>query len=59
MQISAINIIFFIRYFLIYISNVIPFTGFPSENPLSLPPPSAHQPTHSPFLALAFPYTGA
>ena len=45
--------------FFIYISNVIPFTSFPSENPLSLLPSSAHQPTHSCFLALAFPYTGA
>jgi hypothetical protein len=24
-----------------------------------LPPPLAHQPTHSCFFALAFPYTGA
>jgi hypothetical protein len=45
--------------FFIYISNVIPFPGFPFENtlPLSLPPPPAHQPTtpafwpwHSPTL---------
>jgi hypothetical protein len=27
--------------------------------PLWKPPPSAHQPTHNCFLALAFPYTGA
>ena len=33
--------------FFIYISNVIPFPSFPSENPLSSPPPSALQPTHS------------
>jgi hypothetical protein len=46
-----------IRYFL-YISNVIRFPGFPSENPL-FPLHSAHQPTHSHFLALAFAYTGA
>jgi hypothetical protein len=50
--------LFFIRYFL-YISNVIPFPSFPSENPLSSPAPPAHQSTHSHFLALAFPYTGA
>jgi hypothetical protein len=37
--------------FFIYILNVIPFPGFPSENPL--PPDS--QPTHSRFLTLAFP----
>jgi hypothetical protein len=42
--------------FFIYISNVIPFPGLTSENPLSLPS-HAHQPTHSCFLALTFPYT--
>jgi hypothetical protein len=36
---------FFIRYFLIYISNIIPFPGFPSETPLS-PPPFPCSPTH-------------
>ena len=45
--------------FFIYISNVIPFPSFPSENPLSSPSPPAPQPTYSYFLALAFPYTGA
>jgi hypothetical protein len=45
--------------FFIYISNVIPFPVFPSENPLSPPPPPTHQPSHSCFLALAFPYIGA
>ena len=44
-------------FFFIYFSNVIPFPGFPSENPVS--PRPAHQPTDSHFLALAFPYTGA
>ena len=43
--------------FSLYISNIILFTGFPSENPLYHPPPPTHQPTHSPFLVLAFPYT--
>jgi hypothetical protein len=43
----------------ICISNVIPFSGFPSENPHPLPPLPVHQPIHSCFLALAFPYTGA
>jgi hypothetical protein len=42
----------FVLDIFIYISNVIPFPSFPSENPLS-PPPSPC------FLALAFPYTGA
>jgi hypothetical protein len=53
--------IFLLDIFFIYISNVIPFPGFPSENPLphSLLPPPVHQSTHSCFLALAFPYTGA
>ena len=45
--------------FFIYISNVIPFPGFPSKKPLyPLSPPLGHNPTHSCFLALAFPYTG-
>jgi hypothetical protein len=48
---------FLLDIFFIYVSNVIPFPSFPSENSLS-PPPSS-QPTHSCFLALAFPYTGA
>jgi hypothetical protein len=49
----------FIRYFFIYISNVVPFPSFPSENPLS-PPPSPCSPIHPLLLlALAFPYTGA
>ena len=42
--------------FFIYISNVIPFPGFPSKNLLSSPPPPTHQPSHSCFLVLAFPY---
>jgi hypothetical protein len=48
---------FLLDIFFIYISNVIPLSSFPSENPLSLPP--AHQTTHSCFLALWVPYTGA
>ena len=55
--------IFLLDIFFIYISNVIRFPGFPSKNPYTLPkplyPPPAHQPTHSCFLALAFPNTGA
>jgi hypothetical protein len=51
--------------FFIYISNVIPFPGFPSRNPLShtLSPASvrvfSHPPTYSYLPTLAFPYTGA
>jgi hypothetical protein len=44
---------FLLDIFFIYISNVIPIPGFPSEKH-PLPSPSAHQPTHSSFLALAF-----
>jgi hypothetical protein len=51
--------LFLLDIFFIYISNAILFIGFPSENPYFLLPPPAHQPTHSQFLALAFPYTGA
>jgi hypothetical protein len=35
--------------FFTYISNVIPFPGFPSENPYPLPLHTAHQP-HPPLL---------
>jgi hypothetical protein len=52
------SFILFLDIFFIYISNVIPFPDFPSEIPLSPPPPSAHQPIHSHFLALGFPYNG-
>jgi hypothetical protein len=48
---------FLLDIFFIYISNVIPFPGFPSKNPLSLPhstnPPSpASWPWHSPILGI-------
>jgi hypothetical protein len=43
---------FLLDIFFIYISNVIPFPGLPSENPL-------FSPIHSHFPVLAFPYTGA
>jgi hypothetical protein len=49
--------LFLLDIFFIYISNVIPFPGFPSKNSIS--PHLAHQPTHSRFLALALHYTGA
>jgi hypothetical protein len=51
--------LFLLDIFFIYISNAIPFPSFLSENPLYPPSPPAPQPTHSHFLALAFPYTGA
>jgi hypothetical protein len=38
---------FLLNIFFIYISNIIPFPDFPSENPYSLHPFPAHQPTHS------------
>jgi hypothetical protein len=62
---QIITFLFLLDIFFIYISNVIPFPGFPSENPLShLPPHIAfmrvlrHPPTHSHLTALKFPYTG-
>jgi hypothetical protein len=53
-----IFLFFVLDVFFIYISNVIPFPAFPSEN-LSTPPSPAHQPTQSQFLALAFLRSGA
>ena len=48
--------LFLLDIFFIYISNVIPFPSFPSENPLS-PPPSPCSLTYQlPFLILALPY---
>jgi hypothetical protein len=44
--------------FFIYISNVNPFPGLPSENPYPIHSTSAHQPTHFCFSVLVFPYTG-
>jgi len=52
-------LLFSLGIFFIFSSNVVPFPSFPSENPHTLSPPPAHQPTNSCFLALAFPYTGA
>jgi hypothetical protein len=51
---ALFNIILFI-----YISNVIPFPCLLSKTPYPVPPPPSYQPTHSHFLVLAFPYTGA
>jgi hypothetical protein len=49
---------FLLDIFFIYISNVIPFPSFPSENPL-YHPPTLCSPTHPlPLLVQAFPYTG-
>jgi hypothetical protein len=52
------SLIFYYLIFFIYISNVIPFPGFPSKNPLFLyplplptnPPTPASWPWHSPTL---------
>jgi hypothetical protein len=54
-----IYLLFLLGIFFIYISTVILFPGFPFKNTHSLPPPFVHQPTHSYFLALVFPYNGA
>jgi hypothetical protein len=51
--------LFLVDIFFIYISNVIPFPGFPSENPYPISPSSVPQPTHSCFPVLAFPYNMA
>jgi hypothetical protein len=45
--------------FFIYISNIIPFPGFPSENSLSPLPSPCSLTLSLPFLVLIFPYTGA
>ena len=45
--------------YLISMSNVVPFPVFLSQNPLSPPPPLAHQPTHTCFLAVTFLYSRA
>jgi hypothetical protein len=50
---------FLLDIFFIYISNVIPFLVSPLKTPYLSPLPPTHQPTHSCFLALAVPYTGA
>jgi F0F1-type ATP synthase membrane subunit a len=52
-------LLFWLLILFIYISNVIPLSGFPSENSLSHPPTSC-SPTHQFRLTtLAFPYAGA
>jgi hypothetical protein len=54
---------FLLDIFFIYISNIIPFPGFPSENPLTLPPPSISPAVNNPQTPASwpwyFPYTGA
>jgi hypothetical protein len=46
--------IFLLDIFFIYISNVIPFLCFPSENPLP-PPAPTHQPTQLPLSCSGIP----
>jgi hypothetical protein len=48
---------FLLDILFIYLSNIFPFSSFPSETPHPFAPPPAHQPTHSCFLAVTFPYT--
>ena len=52
----VVVLVFLIIYL---ISNVITFPGFPSKAPYPLPTLPVHHPTHSFFLVLAFPYSGA
>jgi hypothetical protein len=52
-------VFFFFRYFLYLHFKCYSLSWFPLlKSPIS-PTPPAHQPNHSHFLALAFPYTGA
>jgi hypothetical protein len=51
---SIFFLIFLLDIFFIYISNATPKVPYTSP-----PPHPAHIPTHSHFLALAFPCTGA
>ena len=54
----SIYFYFLLDIFFIYISNIIPFPSFLSENPLS-PRSSPCSPSYPlPLLVLAFPYTG-
>jgi amino acid transporter len=55
--IIIIIIIIIIIFSLLSFQMLSPFLVSPPKP--SSPPPLAHQPTHSHFLALAFPYTGA
>ena len=55
--VSCSIFLYFFKYiFFIYISNVIPFPSFPSENPLSSPPSPCSLTYQLPFLILALPY---
>jgi hypothetical protein len=56
---EVISLFFLLGIFFIYISNVIPFSSFPSETPYPIPPPAVHQPTRFYFPVLLFPYTAA
>jgi hypothetical protein len=47
---------FLLNIYFIYISNVVHIPCFPSKTPLSSLPCTAHHPTHTRLLALAFPY---
>jgi hypothetical protein len=57
--------IIFIGYFIYLHFKCYPLSWFPPETPYSIPPPPAsmrvypHQPTHSCFPSITFPYTGA
>jgi len=59
-----VTVLFLLDIFFIYISNVIPFSGFPFANPYPIPSPPvsmrvlSHPPIPSRLPTLAFPYTG-
>jgi hypothetical protein len=50
---------YFVIFSLFTLQNLSPSLLYPMKTPYPLPPPSVHQPTHTCFLALSFPHTGA
>jgi hypothetical protein len=59
-KVHLLDIIFFLFPPFYWIFSLFTFqTVSPLKPPHPLPPLPTHQPTHSCFLALAFPYTGA
>jgi hypothetical protein len=50
--------LFLLDILFIYISNIIPFPSFPSENPISTPPPPAPQLTHTHSQSWHYPILG-
>jgi hypothetical protein len=56
----AVSFFFLFNIFTLFTFQMLsPFLVTPQKTPYPLFPSPAHQPTHSCFLALEFPYTGA